>query len=56
MLQNAGHNDLDRYQAVVMLWWQFTLNDNDNAGNQLKRILNKAPWDTQYAFPEEFDF
>jgi hypothetical protein len=56
VLQGAGHNNIDRYQEVAMLWWQFTLNDKVGAGNQLKRILDKDPWDTQYAFTENFDF
>ena len=49
VLQGAGHNDLDRYQTVVKLWWQFTLNDRDSAGRQVLRILDKDPWDTQFA-------
>lgn len=56
MLQGAGHSEVGRYQTVVKLWWQFTLNENDSAGRQLKRILGKTPWDTQYAFTEEFEF
>ena len=55
VLQGAGHSDLDRYQTVVKLWWQFILNDNVSAGKALKRILDKDPWDTQYAFTENFD-
>lgn len=38
-----------RYQEITELWWQFFLNDNKNAGRNLKRILDKDPWDTQYA-------
>ena len=53
VLQDAGHSDLDRYQNVVMLWWQFTLNDVDG-GQNLKNILDYAPWDTQYAFTDNF--
>ena len=53
-LQGAGHNDLDRYQPVVKLWWQITLNDNDNVSERLNRILDKYPWETQYT--EDFDF
>jgi dienelactone hydrolase len=55
VLQGAGHSDLDGYQTVVKLWWQFTLNDKASAGKALKRILDKDPWDTQYAFTENFD-
>jgi hypothetical protein len=56
VLQGAGHSNLDRYQTVVMLWWQFTLNDKVGAGKALKRILDKDPWETQYAFPKSFGF
>jgi predicted esterase len=56
VLQGAGHSDLKEYQTVVKLWWQFTSNGRVNAGKALVRILNKAPWDTQYAFTDEFDF
>jgi len=55
VLKGAGHNDLDRYQNVVLLWWQFTLNGEDRASRALKRILDKDPWETQYAFTENFD-
>jgi dienelactone hydrolase len=55
VLQGAGHNYVDLYQTVVKLWWQFTLNDRANAGRQLKRILDQDPWDTQYAFTEDFE-
>ena len=55
VLQGAGHNDIDRYQTVVMLWWQFTLNDQENSGRSLKRILDKDPWETQYAFTGNFE-
>lgn len=55
VLEGAGHNDLDRYQSVVKLWWQFTLNENAAAGKRLKRILDREPWDTLYAFSQGFD-
>jgi predicted esterase len=55
VLQGADHNDVGLYQTVVKLWWQFTLNDRANAGRQLKRILDQDPWDTQYAFTEDFE-
>jgi hypothetical protein len=59
VLQGAGHNDLFppslAYQEVVMLWWQFTLNDKVGAGKELKRILDNDPWDTEYAFTKNFD-
>ena len=56
VLQDAGHSDLDRYQTVVMLWWQFTLYNDTGAGQDLKNILDYDPWETEYAFPENFDF
>ena len=56
VLQGAGHSELGRYQTVVKLWWQFLLNENDGAGKKLMRILDNAPWDTQYAFTENFDY
>ena len=51
VVQGAGHNDLDRYQEVVRLWWRYTLNDANSAGRKLKRILDNDPWVTQYAIP-----
>lgn len=44
-----------RYQKISELWWQFFLNDNANAGQTLKRILDKDPWDTQYVFSDMFE-
>ena len=44
----AGHNDLDFYQDVVYLWWQFQLNGDQSAFTALKGILDNEPWDTQY--------
>jgi dienelactone hydrolase len=55
VLQDAGHSDLDRYQTEVMLWWQFTLYDDAGAGQDLKIILDNVPWDTEYAFTDNFD-
>lgn len=54
MLDDAAHNDVGLYQEVVMLWWQYRLNDKDNAGKKLKRIISKDPWATLYADPFEF--
>jgi len=56
ILLGAGHNDVELYQPVVKLWWQFTLYEDAGAGKRLQRILDNDPWDTQYAFTEEFDF
>jgi dienelactone hydrolase len=69
VLQGGTHNDdawgpndesapdynFGRYQRVTELWWQFHLNDSGNAGRQLKRALDKDPWDTQYAFTDNFE-
>ena len=56
VLQGAGHSDLGDYQTVVMSWWQFTLYNDADAGQDLKNILDNDPWDTEYAFPDDFDF
>jgi acetyl esterase/lipase len=56
VLEGAGHSDLDRYQEVVLLWWQFTLNDRSGAGRRVKRILDNDPWDTDYATPWAIGF
>jgi hypothetical protein len=55
VLQGGEHNDYKKYQTVVMLWWQFTLNDKVGAGKEMKRILDEDSWDTQYAFTKNFD-
>lgn len=44
----AAHSDLELYQDVVALWWQYRLNDDDDAGSTLKGLLDAAPWTTQY--------
>jgi len=46
--QVVGHNDLDFYKPVPMLWWQYTLNGKVGAGKNLKKILGNEPWHTQY--------
>lgn len=51
VLEGAGHNDLDGYQEVVLLWWRFTLYDQVSAGRKVRRTLDKEPWHTQYATP-----
>jgi hypothetical protein len=53
--ESAPFHNFGRYQTVTELWWQFHLNDSGNAGRQLKRALDKAPWDTQYAFTDDFE-
>jgi predicted esterase len=52
--KDAGHSDLHYYQEVVMVWWQFTLNDAD-VGQDLMDILDYDPWDTQYALTANFE-
>ncbi len=47
--------DFGRYQQVTELWWQFHLNDSAQHGRQLKRLLDRNPWDAQYAFTDDFD-
>jgi dienelactone hydrolase len=54
-LQGAGHSDVGSYQRIVRLWWQFTRHDKDAAGNQLRRILDKNPWETEYTFTANFE-
>ncbi len=54
-LQGAGHSDVGSYQRIVKLWWQFTLNDKHSAGKQLRRILDKDPWETEYAVTDNFE-
>ena len=46
--QEAGHSNLNLYQEVVALWWQFQLNGISSAEDDMKDILNAYPWETQY--------
>ena len=50
----AAEKDFGQYQDVTELWWQKHLNGNSRSGRTMKRILDKAPWDTGYAFSEDF--
>jgi predicted esterase len=52
--QDAGHSNLDLYEEVIKLWWEYTLYDAD-VGLVLKNILDNGPWDSQYAFTENFE-
>ena len=52
--ENPEDYNFGRYQDITELWWQFHLNDNAVASRTLKRILDKTPWDTQYAFTANF--
>jgi len=51
----AQEVNFGRYQHVTELWWDFHLNDNPRSGRQLKRLLDRDPWDTQYAFTDDFE-
>ena len=42
-------------RATTELWWQKHLNGNARSGRTMKRLLDKAPWDTDYAFTEDFN-
>jgi hypothetical protein len=44
-----------RYQNITELWWRYLLKDNATAGRTLKRLLDKAPWETEYSFTNNFD-
>jgi len=52
---SASLFDFGQFQKVTELWWRFHLNDDAGAGRNLKRLLNRSPWDTEYAFTEDFD-
>jgi hypothetical protein len=54
--ENPTEYNFGRYQEITELWWQFFLNGNINAGQVLKRILDRAPWETQYAFSANFEY
>ena len=56
-LDTAGASVLDfgQFQAVTELWWQFHLNDKASAGPNLKQLLDRQPWNTEYAFTDVFD-
>jgi dienelactone hydrolase len=47
--QDAGHSDLDLYQEVVKLWWQFQLNDENDAFDAMTALLSTADWVTEYS-------
>ena len=52
---NPQDYNFGRYQRVTELWWQKHLNGNDQSGRQLKRLLDRDPWDTQYDFSGDFE-
>jgi predicted esterase len=51
----AREQNFGEYQEVTELWWDFHLNDNPQSGRRLKRLLDREPWDTQYAFTDDFE-
>jgi len=53
--ENAQEVNFGRYQNVTELWWRFHLNDSTQSGRQLKRLLDREIWDTQYAFTDDFE-
>ncbi len=52
---DAQEVNFGEYQLITELWWQFHLNNNVGAGRQLKRLLDRYPWDTQSAFTDNFN-
>ncbi len=53
---NPQDYDFGRYQRPSELWWRFHLKGSASAGRQLKRLLDKSPWDTRYALTDKFHF
>jgi hypothetical protein len=53
--EEAQGFNFGKYQRITELWWDFHLNGRAASGRRLKRILDQDPWDTQYAFTEDFD-
>ena len=51
----AAVKDFGNFQEVTELWWQKHLNGNARSGRTMKRILDKSPWDTDYAFTGDFN-
>ncbi len=52
--EEAALLDFGRYQRPTELFWDFVLNGNKNAGRELKRLLNKSPWVTEYHLTDSF--
>ena len=46
--------DFGRYQRPTELYWDFLLNGNARAARELKRLLDRDPWVTEYHFTENF--
>jgi dienelactone hydrolase len=53
--EDAQEVNFGRYQDVTELWWRIHLNDHTASRRQLKRLLDREPWDTLYAFPEDYE-
>jgi len=53
--EDAQEVNFGEYKRVTKLWWDFHLNGNARSGRQLQRLLDRDPWDTQYAFTENFE-
>jgi hypothetical protein len=53
--EDAKEFDFGEFQLVTELWWDFHLNGNAASGRRLKRLLDRGPSDTQYAFTEDFE-
>ena len=52
--EGAALYDFGRYQRPTELYWDFVLSGNESAGRQLERLLEKAPWVTDFHFTDGF--
>jgi hypothetical protein len=50
--EGAREHNFGEYQKVTEPWWQFHLNGHARSGGQLKRLLDRDPWITEYTFIE----
>ncbi len=53
-LEGAALFDFGRYQRPTELFWDFLLNGNNRAGRELRRLLDRDPWITEYHFTDNF--
>ena len=53
--EEAALFDFGRYQRPTELFWDFVLNGNGNAGRELRRLLNRSPWVTEYHITDSFE-
>lgn len=51
----AREKNFGEYQEVTKLWWDYHLNDTGRSGRQLQQLLDRDPWDTRYAFTDNFE-